>query len=308
MTTACHLLDLDGAQRPFVETLVSRARQFKAGVPNQGLRLRGRIVVGMFFEPSTRTATSYAVAAQRLGAVWLDFRSEESSLRKGESLEDTMRTLRAIGADAVVVRHREAGFPHLLARHFPGSVHNAGDGAHAHPTQGLADALTLVEEFGDLTGRRVLIVGDIAHSRVARSSAKAAHLLGADVVLCGPPLLLPSQPAWGFAACTSDLEAALPGADAVIMLRLQIERGTHGELPPADDVARAYGLTLQRSQAMAPHAILMHPGPVNRGLELAPELVAAERSRIAHQVENGVYVRMAALERTLGHADREHAA
>jgi aspartate carbamoyltransferase catalytic subunit len=309
VTTTRHLLDLDDAQRPFVETLVSRARQFKAGVPNEGLRLRGRIIVGMFFEPSTRTATSYVVAAQRLGAVWVDFHSEGSSLRKGESLEDTMQTLRAIGADAVVVRHREAGFPHGLARHFGGSVHNAGDGAHAHPSQGLADALTLVEEFGDLKGRRILIVGDVAHSRVARSSAKAAHLLGANVVLCGPPLLLPaSQPAWGFAVCTSDFEAALPGADAVIMLRLQTERGTRGELPPAEDVAGAYGLTERRSKTMAPHAIIMHPGPVNRGLELAADLVACERSRIARQVQNGVYVRMAALERTLGQSAREHAA
>lgn len=308
MSTTRHLLDLDDADRPFIEALVARARQFKAGVPNESTRLRGRIIMGMFFEPSTRTTTSFSVAAQRLGATWIDFRTDSSSLAKGESLEDTMRTIRAIGADAVVVRHAEAGFPHLLARYFEGSVYNAGDGAHAHPTQGLLDAMTLVEEFGDLRGRRLVIAGDIRHSRVARSSAQAAAAIGATVVLCGPPSLIPSEaPGWGFAELASDLDRVLPHADAVMLLRIQMERDA-GDLPPAADLARAYGLSAARAKALPPHAIIMHPGPVNRGLELDAALVRSERSRIERQVENGVYMRMACLERNLGAQTRERVA
>jgi aspartate carbamoyltransferase catalytic subunit len=308
VSTARHLLDLDDADRPFIEALIARARQFKTGVPNESSRLRGRIVMGMFFEPSTRTTTSFAVAAQRLGATWIDFRSESSSLTKGESLEDTMRTVRAIGADAIVVRHAHAGFPHVLARYFDGSVFNAGDGAHAHPTQGLLDAMTLVEEFGDLRGRRLVIAGDIHHSRVARSSAQAAAALGATVVLCGPPSLIPAQaPGWGFAELATDLDNVLPNADAVMLLRIQTERAA-GDMPPPADLARAYGLSAARAKALPPHAIVMHPGPVNRGFELDPTLVRGERSRIERQVENGVYMRMACLERHLGAQARERVA
>jgi aspartate carbamoyltransferase catalytic subunit len=308
VSTTRHLLDLDDADRTFIEALIARARQFKAGVPNESSRLRGRIVMGMFFEPSTRTTTSFAVAAQRLGATWIDFRTDGSSLAKGESLEDTMRTIRAIGADAVIVRHAQAGFPHLLARYFEGSVFNAGDGAHAHPTQGLLDAMTLVEEFGDLRGRRLVIAGDIQHSRVARSSAQAAAALGATVILCGPPSLIPAQaPGWGVAELATDLESVLPGADAVMLLRIQTERAA-GDMPPPADLARAYGLTSARAKMLLPHAIIMHPGPVNRGSELDGALVRAERSRIERQVENGVYMRMACLERSLGAQARERVA
>ncbi|HXW51162.1 MAG TPA: aspartate carbamoyltransferase catalytic subunit [Candidatus Acidoferrales bacterium] len=308
MNKSRHLLDLDDADKPFIEALITRARQFKAGVPNEGIRLRGRIVMGMFFEPSTRTTTSFAVAAQRLGATWIDFRSDASSLVKGESLEDTMRTVRAIGADAVVVRHAEAGFPHMLARYFEGSVFNAGDGAHAHPTQGLLDAMTLVEEFGDLKGRTLVIAGDIRHSRVARSSAQAAAALGARVILCGPPSLLPPKaPAWGFAELETDLDSVLAHADAVMLLRIQRERAA-GDMPPPSDLARSYGLTTARAKALPAHAIIMHPGPVNRGLELDSSLVRGERSRIERQVENGVYVRMACLERQLGAQTKERVA
>ncbi|HXW76661.1 MAG TPA: hypothetical protein VEJ20_04550, partial [Candidatus Eremiobacteraceae bacterium] len=189
-----HLLDLDGAKRDIVEALIARARSFKQGVLDAGIRAKGKSVLGMFFEPSTRTLVSFAQAAQKLGAAWLELSPGESSIGKGESLEDTMRTLHATGIDAVVVRHAESGFPHALARHFAGSVINAGDGTHAHPTQGLLDAMTLIEEFGALDGRRLVICGDVAHSRVARSSAKAAALLGARVTLCGPPSLVPPQP------------------------------------------------------------------------------------------------------------------
>ncbi|MBC5806254.1 MAG: aspartate carbamoyltransferase [Candidatus Eremiobacter antarcticus] len=304
-----HLLDLDDADRPFIEALIARARQFKQGIPNEGSRLRGRVVLGMFFETSTRTTTSFAVAAQRLGAAWINFRTDGSSLSKGESLEDTMHTVQAIGADAIVVRHPEAGFPQALARHFDGAILNAGDGAHAHPTQGLLDAMTLLEEFGDLTGRRLVICGDIRHSRVARSSARAAWLLGAAVTLCGPPSLLPpSEPGWGFAQLSSDFDAVLSAADALMLLRVQKERALGDDLPPYEDLAKWYGLTQARASMLAPHCIIMHPGPVNRDIEVEGQLMRNERSRIDRQVENGVYVRMAVLERTLGQASRERAA
>ncbi len=309
MTKTKHLLDLDDADRPFIEALIARARQFKAGVPNENIRLRGKIVLGMFFEASTRTTTSFAVAATRLGAAWIDFRVSDSSLAKGESLEDTMRTIRAIGADAIVVRHAESGFPHALARYFEGAILNAGDGAHAHPTQGLLDAMTLVEEFGDLKGRKLVICGDISHSRVARSSAKAAWLLGASVTLCGPPSLLPpSVPGWGFAHISADMDAVLPSADAVMLLRIQKERARGDDMPPYADLARSYGLTVARASLLKPHCIIMHPGPVNRDVELEASLVRSSASRIERQVENGTYLRMAVLERSLGSSTREHVA
>jgi aspartate carbamoyltransferase catalytic subunit len=303
MTAARHLLDLDDAQRPLIEALITRARAFKRGVTDASVRLKGKIVLGMFFEPSTRTATSFAAAAHRLGASWLDFATESSSLTKGETLEDTMRTISAIGADALVVRHRESGFPHALARYFSGAVLNAGDGWHAHPTQGLLDVMTLLEEFGSLEGRTLVIAGDVKHSRVARSAAKAASLMGARVVLCAPPLLLPpASPGWGFAQLSAEFDPHLPTADAIMLLRIQKERAQGAELPAHEDLANGYGLTLARAKALPAHAILMHPGPVNRGVELDGALVAGERSRIERQVENGVYVRMAVLEWALGRA------
>ena len=301
MTAERHLLDLDDAQRPVIEALSGAcARTQTTAFPPDGAAA-GPVVLGMFFEASTRTATSFAQAAHKLGASWHDFNPESSSLAKGETLEDTMRTIQAIGADAIVVRHRESGFPHALARHFRGSILNAGDGWHAHPTQGLLDAMTLIEEFDTLEGRRLVISGDIRHSRVARSSARAAYLLGARVTLCGPPLLLPpSVPAWGFADLATDLDRCLPTADALMLLRIQKERADGAELPPAGDIAAGYGLDGRRMAALPPHAILMHPGPVNRGVEIAADLVTHERSRIDRQVENGVFIaRMAVLEACL---------
>ncbi len=301
MTAAQHFLDLDDAQRPLLEALIVRAHAFKKGVPDAGVRLRGRTIVGMFFEASTRTANSFAMAAQQLGAHWLSFDTAGSSLSKGETLEDTMRTIRALGADAIVVRHEESGFPHALARHFEGSVINAGDGWHAHPTQGVLDAMTLVEELGSLEGRRLVIAGDVRHSRVARSSGRAASLLGARVTLCAPPLLLTlSAPGWGFADLSTDLETCLPTADALMLLRIQKERADGTELPPFEDLTAGYGLTAERLAKLPQHAIIMHPGPVNRGLEIEDALVTHERSRIERQVGNGVFARMAVLERALG--------
>ena len=303
MNSKRHCLDLDDMQRPVLEALIVRTHAFKKGVADAGARLRGRTVLGMFFEPSTRTAHSFAVAAGRLGAQWLSVDTAASSIEKGETLEDTMRTLAAIGADAVVVRHKESGFPHALAEHFAGSVINAGDGWHAHPTQGVLDAMTLVEELGSLEGRRLVIAGDIRHSRVARSSGRAAWLLGARVTLCAPPLLLPlSAPGWGFAELATDLDACLPEADALMLLRIQKERVDGTELPPFEDLALGYGLTRARLAKLPKHAVIMHPGPVNRGVEIESSLVTHERSRIEQQVANGVFARMAVLERALGRA------
>jgi aspartate carbamoyltransferase catalytic subunit len=303
MTDARHLLDLDDATRADIEKLVARALEHKRGVPDAGRLLHGRLVLGMFMEASTRTALSFAAASMRLGANWLDFSAGSSSIVKGESIEDTMRTVKAIGVDAIVVRHAESGFPHELARHFDGSVINAGDGCHAHPTQGILDALTLIEEFETLDGRHLVIAGDIGHSRVARSSARAAWLLGAKVTLCGPPLLLPAAaPGWGFAEIATDLDSVLPSADALMLLRIQKERGDETELPPASDLAAGFGLDSRRMAALPAHAILMHPGPVNRGVEIAAELVTHERSRIERQVSNGVFARMAVLEACLAGA------
>jgi aspartate carbamoyltransferase catalytic subunit len=294
-------LDLDDMQRPVLEALIVRAHAFKKGVSDAGVRLRGRTILGMFFEPSTRTANSFAVAATQLGAHWLNVDTAASSMEKGETIEDTMRTLAAIGADAIVVRHKESGFPHALAAHFKGSVINAGDGWHAHPTQGVLDAMTLVEELGSLEGKRLVIAGDVKHSRVARSSGRAAWLLGARVTLCAPALLLPlSAPGWGFADLATDFDATLPTADAVMLLRIQKERVDGTELPPFEDLALGYGLTRARLAKLPKHALIMHPGPVNRGLEIDSDLVTHERSRIEQQVANGVFARMAVLERTLG--------
>ncbi len=301
MTRARHLLDLDGADRATIEKILARAADFKRGVPSAACLLHDRVVVGMFFEASTRTALSFAVASHRLGAHWIELKTESSSITKGESLEDTMRTIRAVGADALVVRHRESGFAHALTPHFGGCIINAGDGCHAHPTQGLLDALTLQEEFGSLEGRRLVISGDIKHSRVARSSARAAWLLGAHVTLCAPPSLLPSDsPAWGFAAASSDLDAELPHADALMLLRIQGERIDAAGSPPREDLALGYGLDARRFALLPAHAIVMHPGPVNRGVEIAPVLVTDARSRIERQVENGTFARMAVLESCIG--------
>jgi aspartate carbamoyltransferase catalytic subunit len=300
MIPARHFLDLDDATRAEIEKLIARALDHKRGIAGAERLLHGRLVIGMFFEASTRTSLSFQASCMRLGAHWLDFNVGSSSLAKGESIEDTMRTVRAIGVDAIVVRHNESGMPHELARFFAGSVINAGDGRHAHPTQGVLDALTLIEEFGSLDGRHLVIAGDVRHSRVARSSGRAAWLLGAKVTLCAPPQLLPpAAPGWGFAELSTDLDAVIASADAVMLLRIQKERDDGGELPPASELATGFGLDERRMQALAPHAIVMHPGPVNRGIEIAAACVTHDRSRIEHQVRNGVFARMAILEACL---------
>jgi aspartate carbamoyltransferase catalytic subunit len=262
--------------------------------------LRGRTVVNLFYEDSTRTRLSFEAAAKRLSADVLNFSAKGSSVSKGESLKDTALTLQAMGADAVVVRHPASGAPHRLATWVEGSVLNAGDGTHEHPTQALLDAYTMRARLGRLDGLNVAIVGDVLHSRVARSNVLLLSTLGAKVTLVGPPTLLPVGVAtWGVAT-SYDLDAVLPEADVVMMLRVQRERMGDSFFPSAREYARRYGLDAARLRRLPEHAIVMHPGPMNRGMEIAPEVADSPRSTIVEQVANGVSVRMAVLYLLLG--------
>ena len=271
--------------------------------------LRGRTVVNLFFEDSTRTRTSFELAAKRLSADVITFSAKGSSVSKGETLKDTALTLEAMGSDAVVVRHSWSGAPANLARWIRGSVVNAGDGTHEHPTQALLDAYTMRRRLGRLEGLRVTIVGDILHSRVARSNVLLLSTLGADVTLVAPPTLLPVGVGSWPAQVSYDLDAVLPKSDVVMMLRVQRERmGPTGEqaaayFPSAREYSRRYGLDVRRVATLSDEAIVMHPGPMVRGMEIAPEVADGVRSTIVEQVANGVSVRMAVLYLLLGGSD-----
>ncbi|HVV30077.1 MAG TPA: aspartate carbamoyltransferase catalytic subunit [Mycobacteriales bacterium] len=257
--------------------------------------LRGRTVVNLFYEDSTRTRISFELAAKRLSADVINFSAKGSSVSKGESLKDTALTLQAMGADAVVCRHQSSGAPHTLARWLTGAVVNAGDGTHEHPTQALLDAYTMRASAGRIEGLRVLIVGDILHSRVARSNVSLLATLGAQVTLVAPPTLVPvGVDAWPAEVCY-DLDGVLPKADVVMMLRVQHERMTDAYFPSAREYARRYGLDAARMGTLSDGAIVMHPGPINRGMEIAAEVADSVRSTIVDQVANGVSVRMAVL-------------
>ena len=263
--------------------------------------LRGRTVVNLFFEDSTRTRISFEAAAKRLSADVINFSAKGSSVSKGESLKDTAETLQAMGADAVVIRHPASGAPHRLAAMgwTRGAVLNAGDGTHEHPTQALLDAFTMRRHLaggtGDLTGLRVAVVGDVLHSRVARSNVHLLHTLGASVVLVAPPTLVPlGTHAWP-CEVSYDLDAVLPQLDAVMMLRVQGERMNASFFPSEREYSRRYGLDARRLGLLPDHAIVMHPGPMNRGLEISADAADSARAVVLDQVANGVSVRMAAL-------------
>ena len=269
--------------------------------------LRGKTVVNLFFEDSTRTRISFEAAAKRLSADVINFAAKGSSVSKGESLKDTALTLQAMGADAVVVRHPASGAPHRLAEWVDGSVVNAGDGTHEHPTQALLDAYTMRSRLGRLDGLHVAIVGDVLHSRVARSNVLLLSTLGAKVTLVGPPTLIPVDIAAALATGTDvcyDLDAVLPDVDVVMMLRVQRERMGDSYFPSAREYARRYGLDGPRMRRLPEHAIVMHPGPMNRGMEITPEVADSPRSTIVEQVANGVSVRMAVLYLLLGGNNR----
>ncbi len=265
--------------------------------------LRGRTVVNLFFEDSTRTRISFEAAAKRLSADVINFSAKGSSVAKGESLKDTALTLEAMGADAVVIRHSASGAPYRLAGWVKGSVVNAGDGSHEHPTQALLDAFTMRRRLGRLDGLRVAIVGDVLHSRVARSNVLLLSTLGADVTLVGPPTLLPvAVGAWP-CSVSYDLDATVPKSDVVMMLRVQQERMNAAYFPSVREYSRRYGLDAARMAMLPEHAVVMHPGPMNRGVEIAAEVADSARSTIVEQVANGVSVRMAVLYLLLGGAE-----
>jgi aspartate carbamoyltransferase catalytic subunit len=262
--------------------------------------LRGKTVVNLFFEDSTRTRTSFEVAAKRLSADVINFSAKGSSVSKGESLKDTALTLEAMGSDGVVVRHSASGAPHRLSQWIRGSVINAGDGTHEHPTQALLDAFTMRQRLGRVDGLRVAIVGDVLHSRVARSNVLLLATLGASVTLIAPPTLLPvGVEAWP-AEVGYDLDAELPKCDVVMMLRVQRERMNAAFFPTMREYSRRYGLDGDRMAMLPESAIVMHPGPMVRGMEIASDVADSLRSTIVEQVANGVSVRMAVLYLLLG--------
>jgi aspartate carbamoyltransferase catalytic subunit len=299
-----HLLsaaDLDGETALQV---LDTAREMDAAMADREVKklptLRGRTVVNLFYEDSTRTRISFEAAAKRLSADVINFAAKGSSVSKGESLKDTALTLQAMGADAVVIRHPASGAPHRLATWLSGIVINAGDGTHEHPTQALLDAYTMRARLGRLAGLTVVIVGDVLHSRVARSNVLLLSRLGAKVTLVAPPTLLPVGVASWPAQTGYDLDAVLPGADVVMMLRVQRERMEDSFFPSAREYSRRYGLDAGRMRCLPEHAIVMHPGPMNRGMEITPEVADSARSTIVEQVANGVSVRMAVLYLLLG--------
>src|SRR3984893_494103 len=297
------LLGIEPLDRPEIEAILDRAKDFQpveAQRINARDLLRGRMVVNLFFEASTRTRTSFEIAAKRLGADAVSITASGSSVSKGESLVDTLNTLGAMRPDAIIMRHAASGAPHFLARHLPTPIINAGDGKHEHPTQALLDARTILDRRQTLEGLRVAIIGDIAHSRVARSNLYLLSKFGAQIVLCGPASLLPVELAQMTAGVTltHDIQEAIRDADVIMMLRVQLER-QHEAAFSASEYFRFYGLRLEHMGLAKPDAIVMHPGPINRGREISSEVADSQRSVILNQVENGIAVRMAVLERVL---------
>lgn len=295
------LLGIEHLERSEIEAILKRAKEFQPAPGEDFQRLttlKGKTVVNLFFEASTRTRTSFEIAEKRLGADTISITAASSSVSKGESLVDTLNTLVAMRPHAVVMRHSASGAPHFLARHLAIPIVNAGDGTHEHPTQALLDALTILDRKPTLEGLRVAIIGDIAHSRVARSNVHLLSKFGAEIVLCGPASLLPVELAdiAPGVTLTNDIEAAIKNADVMMMLRVQLER--QHEVPMSGgEYFRFYGLRLDHLKLARPEAIVMHPGPINRGRELSSEVADSQRSVILNQVENGIAVRMAVLER-----------
>lgn len=297
------LLDIESLSRQEVEAILNRSKDFQPASGESFKRfdtLRGRTVVNLFFEASTRTRTSFEIAAKRLGADIVSITAAGSSVSKGESLVDTLNTLGAMRPDAIVMRHSASGAPHFLSRYLPIPIVNAGDGTHEHPTQALLDARTILDRLGTLDGLRIAIIGDIAHSRVARSNIFLLSKFGVQVVLCGPATLLPREmekiaPGVSLAY---DMEQAIRGVDVIMMLRVQLER-QHEAAFPANEYFQFFGLRPEHVELAKPNVVVMHPGPINRGREISSEVADSQRSAILNQVENGIAVRMAVLERVL---------
>jgi len=296
--TRKHLLGLEDLSAEEILYILDTAESFKE-VSTRSVKkvpaLRGRVVVNLFFEDSTRTRTSFTLAAQRLSADVLDFSARGSSVSKGETLRDTARNIEAMGVDLIVVRHQAAGAPHYLSRCVDCCVINAGDGQHEHPTQALLDIFTIREIKGRIEGLKVAIVGDIAHSRVARSNFWGLRKLGAEVILVGPATLVPRAFEQFGAKISYDFDEVLPEVDVINMLRIQRERITSSVFPSVQEYTRLFGLTPQRMAKARPDVLVMHPGPINRGVEMASEVADGSNSAILRQVTNGLAVRMAVL-------------
>ena len=293
-----HLLDIESLTPEEITTVLDTAREFKA-VGERDIKkvpaLQGKTIVNFFVEPSTRTRVSFELSAKRLSADIINFAADASSFQKGESLKDTARTLEALNADVIVIRHKAAGAPHFLARFLKAHVVNAGDGAHEHPTQALLDVFTIREKKGAIEGLNVIILGDILYSRVARSNIWALLKLGANVTLCGPSTLVPRVFEKMGCRVTYDLDEALASADVINLLRIQHERQRKTMFPSIGEYASLFGLTRARLARTKPNALIMHPGPMNRGVEIESEIADGDRAVILEQVTNGIAVRMAAL-------------
>ena len=293
-----NLLDIESLTAEEIITVLDTARAFRS-VGERAIKkvpaLRGKTVVNLFVEPSTRTRISFELAAQRLSADVINFTAEASSLKKGETLKDTARNLEALNADFIIIRHSASGAPHFLSRFLKASVINAGDGAHEHPTQALLDVFTIREIKGQIAGLKVVILGDILYSRVARSNIWALLKLGANVTLCGPPTLVPRVFEQLGCRITYNVEEAIADADIINLLRIQHERQRKTMFPSIGEYTNLFGLNKSRFTRTKPDVLVMHPGPINRGVEIDSELADCSRSVILEQVTNGLAVRMAVL-------------
>ncbi len=292
------ILDMESLSVDEITTILDTADRMKE-ISTRPIKkvptLRGKTVILFFYEPSTRTRNSFDIAAKRLSADSLSIAANTSSMTKGESLIDTAKNLEAMNPDVIVLRHSASGAPHLLARILKSSVINAGDGTHAHPTQALLDLMTIREKKGRIAGLRIAMIGDISHSRVARSNSIGMRKMGAEVVVAGPPTMIPKGIEALGVEVTHDIREAINGSDVIMMLRIQKERQQGGLFPSEKEYARVYGLSLEKLKNARDDVLIMHPGPINRGVEIAPEVADGPFSIILDQVTNGVAVRMALL-------------
>ncbi|MDO8580765.1 MAG: aspartate carbamoyltransferase catalytic subunit [Candidatus Omnitrophota bacterium] len=301
--TKRHLLDLEGLSQEEIELILETAKSFKE-VSTRDVKkvpaLRGKTIVMLFFEPSTRTRTSFELAAKRLSADTINIAAGGTSTTKGESVLDTARNIEAMNVDLIIVRHASSGVPHLLAKNLQASIVNAGDGCRSHPTQALLDMFTIKERFGRIEGLNVGIVGDILHSRVARSNIIGLTKLGANVTVCGPSTLMPRDIETMGVKCSYRLEEVIEQSDCLMLLRLQLERQTQKFLPSIREYAKEFGVNKAKLAKAKKGIVIMHPGPTNRGVELSAEVADGEYSVILDQVTNGVAIRMAVLYLLLG--------
>ena len=302
-----HLLDIESLSAQELTTILDTAREFKS-VGERDIKktpaLQGKTVVNFFVEPSTRTRVSFELSAKRLSADIINFSADASSFQKGESLKDTARNLEALNADIIIIRHKAPGAPHFLSRFLDSHVINAGDGSHEHPTQALLDVFTIREKKKTINNLNVTILGDILYSRVARSNIWALRKLGANITLCGPSTLVPRIFEETGCRVTYDIEEALDGADVINLLRIQHERQRKTMFPSIGEYSRLFGLNRSRLALTQSDAIIMHPGPINRGVEIESEIADSERAVILEQVTNGIAVRMAALYLVSGYQNK----